>query len=96
MAKENLPVWLAELEAEDIEFIRRFILASGSLKEMASYYEISYPTIRLRLNRLIEKVSQQDQPEEPYVNLIKELALDGELSFDVAKKLITSYREERK
>ncbi|MDQ0223151.1 DUF2089 family protein [Streptococcus moroccensis] len=96
MAKEKLPVWLTELETEDIEFIRRFILASGSLKEMASYYEISYPTIRLRLDRLIEKVSQQHQPEESYVNLIKELALDGELSFEVAKKLITSYREERK
>jgi hypothetical protein len=33
-----------------------FILASGSLKELAQEYGISYPTVRLRLDRLIDRI----------------------------------------
>jgi hypothetical protein len=32
------------------------VLASGSLTELAQAYGISYPTVRLRLDRLIAKV----------------------------------------
>ncbi len=49
MAFEN--TWIAELDSEDINFIKRFILASGSLKEVAAVYDVSYPTVRLRLER---------------------------------------------
>ena len=49
-----VPVWMAELEDEDLAFIKKFILASGSLKEVASVYGVSYPTVRLRLDRLIQ------------------------------------------
>ena len=34
MAIEIIPEWMGELEEEDLAFIRRFLLASGSLKEM--------------------------------------------------------------
>ena len=36
MALQIIPDWMANLEDEDVSFIKRFILASGSLKEMAS------------------------------------------------------------
>ena len=42
---------------EDLSFIKRFVLASGSLKEVAAGYGISYPTVRLRLDRLIAKIT---------------------------------------
>ena len=48
------PRWLDFLEEEDLSFIKRFVMASGSLKELAGAYGISYPTVRLRLDRLIE------------------------------------------
>ena len=51
----TMPVWMAELEDEDLAFIKKFLLASGSLKEVASLYGVSYPTVRLRLDRLIQK-----------------------------------------
>ena len=51
-----MPVWMAELEDEDLTFIKKFILASGSLKEVAALYGVSYPTVRLRLDRLIQKI----------------------------------------
>ena len=52
MAVEVVPEWMAGLEEEDVEFIRKFLLASGSLKEMAGAYGVTYPTVRLRLDRL--------------------------------------------
>jgi len=48
--------WIDGLSEEALAFIRRFVLASGSLKEIAEIYSISYPTVRLRLDRLIEKI----------------------------------------
>lgn len=50
---DALPSWMAGLEEEDAAFIKKFVLASGSLKEMAGLYGVSYPTVRLRLDRLI-------------------------------------------
>lgn len=55
--KYSLPV-LVQLSSEDQDFIIKLIQASGSLKEMASIYGISYPTVRNRLDSLIEKISQ--------------------------------------
>ncbi|AXQ79368.1 DUF2089 family protein [Streptococcus chenjunshii] len=95
MGDEKIPSWLFELEPEDYEFMHRFILASGSLKKIAKEYGVSYPTIRLRLDRLIQKVSVKSK-SEGYVGLIKDLALEDEISFEAAKKLIAAYRKERK
>ena len=38
---DTIPVWMEVLEDEDVAFIRRFVLASGSLKEMAAQYGVS-------------------------------------------------------
>lgn len=35
MALQVIPEWMADLEDEDITFVKKFLLASGSLKEMA-------------------------------------------------------------
>ena len=89
-----MPVWMAELEDEDLTFIKKFLLASGSLKEVASLYEVSYPTVRLRLDRLIQKIQLTENAEaDPYIPLVKRLAVDDKLDFDTAKILITAYRK---
>ena len=97
MALELLPEWMSGLEEEDVAFIKKFILASGSLKEMAGQYGVTYPTVRLRLDRLIQKIRLSDTAEaDPYVALVKRLAVDDKLDFDTAKILIGAYREIRK
>ena len=89
----TMPVWMAGLEDEDLTFIKKFILASGSLKEVAALYGVSYPTVRLRLDRLIQKIQLTETAEaDPYVCLVKRLAVDDKLDFDTAKLLITEYR----
>ena len=90
----TIPVWMAELEDEDLTFIKKFLLASGSLKEVAALYGVSYPTVRLRLDRLIQKIQLTENAEaDPYISLVKRLAVDDKLDFDTAKILITAYRK---
>ncbi|KFI93429.1 hypothetical protein BISA_1516 [Bifidobacterium saguini DSM 23967] len=97
MDSTMIPPWMTNLDDEDMMFIKRFLLASGSMKEVASQYGVSYPTVRLRLDRLIQKIQLGEQIEnEPYIALIKRLAVDDKLDFDTAKILITEYRKQLK
>lgn len=93
MAIELLPDWMTGLEEEDVSFIKKFILASGSLKEVAAQYGVTYPTVRLRLNRLIQKIRiGEDTAADPYIATIKRLVVNDKLDFDTAKLLIAEYK----
>lgn len=94
---ETLPVWMSSLDDEDVVFIKRFILASGSLKEIAKQYNVTYPTVRLRLDRLIQKIQiSENTTDEPFISLIKKMAVDEKLDFDTAKVLISEYKKVKK
>ena len=94
MPIETVPEWMAGLEEEDVAFIRRFVLASGSLKEVAGVYGVTYPTVRLRLDRLIQKIRlSEDTASDPNIGLIKRLAVNEKLDFDTAKVLISAYKK---
>ena len=94
MALQVIPEGMADLEDEDITFVKKFLLASGSLKEMARQYGVTYPTVRLRLDRLIQKIKlSEDTEKEPYIALIKQLALNDKLDFETAKLLISEYKK---
>ena len=97
MALELLPDWMAELDEEDLTFIKKFVLASGSLKEMARVYHVTYPTVRLRLDKLIQKIRMGESAEaDDYIALVKRLALNDKMDFDTAKVLIAAYKKEKK
>lgn len=97
MPVETVPGWMAGLEEEDVAFIRRFLLCSGSLKEVAAEYGVTYPTVRLRLDRLIQKIRLSEEAEaEPYVALVKRLAVNEKLDLETAKLLIREYRKTKK
>lgn len=91
---DTLPTWLTDLEEEELVFMKKFVLASGSLKEMAGQYNVTYPTVRLRLDRLIQKIELKEKGEkDPYINLIRQLAIDEKMSLETAKLLIAHYRK---
>jgi len=46
----------ARLSEDDQSFIVEFIKSSGSLKEMARLLKLSYPTVRNRLDEIIERI----------------------------------------
>lgn len=94
MVLQVIPEWIINLDDEDVSFIKRFLLSSGSLKEMARQYEVTYPTVRLRLDRLIQKIKISDDTEsEPYIALIKRMAINDKIDFDTAKVLISEYKK---
>jgi hypothetical protein len=96
LAVDVVPEWMAGLEDEDIAFIKNFLLASGSLKEIALQYGVTYPTVRLRLDRLIQKINiSEENAGEPYIALVKRLAVNDKLDFDTAKILIKGYKKAR-
>lgn len=90
----EIPQWIAELGEEDLNFIKKFILSSGSLKEMARIYEVSYPTVRARLNRVIVQIrASEEREEDGYIRLIKKMAVEEKIEFDAAAVLIREYRK---
>ena len=97
MAVETVPDWMAGLEDEDVVFIKKFMLASGSLKEIAVQYGVTYPTVRLRLDRLIQKILiSDDAGNDQYVALIKRLAVNDKIDLDTAKLLLSGYKKTKK
>lgn len=79
-----------------ITFLKNFTLKSGSLKEIAKLYGVSYPTVRLRLDKLIQKIELGDQQEEePFQTFIKGLAVDSKIDLETAKMIIEKYKKEK-
>lgn len=92
------PAWLAALSSEDVQFLKRFLIASGSLKDLAQEYQVSYPTIRGRLDRLIAKVRVAEDPKitDPFVRKVRMLVADGALPQALARELLEAHRESRR
>ncbi|MCM3739457.1 DUF2089 domain-containing protein [Oceanobacillus luteolus] len=96
MDANNVPAWILSLEEEDVEFVKNFVLNSGSLKEIAKIYEVSYPTVRIRLDRLIEKIKLNDAADnEEFIKFIKQLSIDDRINLEEAKLIIEKYKKER-
>lgn len=95
---ESVPKWAEELSEEDWHFIRRFILASGSLKDLAQQYGVSYPTIRARLDRLIEKVRilSDERPKSRFHRKLQVLVAEGRLEASLARALLRAHEESLK
>jgi len=85
--------WYEVLEDEDLQFIKRLVLASGSLKELAQAYGVSYPTIRLRLDRLIEKLKVLDRTEiqDEFERLLRASYAEGKLEKSTFQALLSGY-----
>lgn len=88
--------WTEGLSEEDLAFLKRFILSSGSLKELARIYDISYPTVRLRLDRLIEKVKILDNESisSEFERLLRTLYADARIDAGTMNIILTAYRDE--
>lgn len=52
---------LALLSPDEQNFILQFVKHSGSLKEMASLLDLSYPTVRNLLNEIIQKIESYEK-----------------------------------
>lgn len=86
--------WTDYLVAEDLAFLRRFVLNSGSLKDTARDYEISYPTVRLRLDRLIAKIRalEESTDRSPFERMLRAVYAEGRVDDATFRELLTAHR----
>ena len=96
MTFEAAKNWMDDLSEEDIAFIKRFVLNSGSLKEMAKLYGVTYPTIRLRLDRLIAKVETLDEDiPSKFEKALRVKYAEGKIDYDTLKELLRLHKSEK-
>ncbi len=88
--------WIDLLGDEDLAFLKRFVLASGSLKEVAGQYGVSYPTVRRRLDRLIAKVEVLTDRGigSRFERLLRAAFADGRIDAATLAELLGAHRQE--
>src|SRR5437660_5825840 len=98
MAEQASKHPLLTLSEGDLEFVLRLVLASGSLKELAQAYGVSYPTIRAKLDALIGRLQGilQGRPVDPMAEHLADLVAKGELPASAARAVLELHRKEVK
>ncbi len=83
-----------QLEEAEQELVLRLVLVSGSLKELASLYGVSYPTIRARLDRLIDRLGRLREGEtlDPLGEMLAGYVERGQLTLPAAKRIRQLHR----
>jgi hypothetical protein len=83
------------LDEEDQQFLKRFVLCSGSLKALCDEYGVSYPTLRARLDRLIAKVKAAEDPKavDAFQRKLRVLVAEGKLSASLGRELWKAHRD---
>lgn len=93
----GFPTWMTELEEDELTFMKKFVLSSGSLKEVATLYNVTYPTVRLRLDRLIEKIQSGEEIEQDsYILFVRQLIDQGKVTGATGKALISQYKKQKR
>jgi len=85
---------LFRLSNEDLNMVMAFILVSGSIKALSEQYHVSYPTMRQRLDALIERVRKltENSAPDPLSDLLADLITKGRLTTDEARQLRDVHR----
>ena len=75
---------LARLRYEDQVFVSAFVRSHGSIKDMEKAFGISYPTVKNRLNRIIDQLHLVEDAASPGPDDALDLLERGEISADEA------------
>ena len=74
---------LAQLRPEDQAFVIAFLRHHGSIKKMEEVFDISYPTVKNRLNAIASALDKTFQAPSPNLDVLEQLAR-GEITGDEA------------
>ncbi|MHC4218999.1 MAG: DUF2089 family protein [Planctomycetota bacterium] len=85
---------LLQLGEEDLNMVSAFVLLSGSIKDLARQYGISYPTMRQRLDRLIERLQKltEGAPSDPVRDYLADLLAKGMIAPGAARRIRELHR----
>ena len=76
------------LSEEQQSFIELFALSSGSLKEMAQILGITYPTVRIRLDEIIEALKKEMKERDDYKKELLDKVEQGKITPEKAAEII--------
>jgi hypothetical protein len=79
---------LGNLPAEHQRFIEIFVLAGGNLKQIAEQAGVSYPTVRSRLDKVIESLRQEIARTQEVRGTILDAVASGKPPADEAARII--------
>lgn len=84
----------ANLSKEQLHFIEVFIISRGNIKEVEKILQVSYPTVRAKLNEVIEKLGYKAETEdgERKKSIIASLE-SGELTAEEAIQLLKKSKD---
>lgn len=74
---------LARLSVAEQLFVTAFVRSHGSLKRMEELFEISYPTVKNRLNAIVDKLDRALDTPSPNLQVLERLE-QGEVSVEEA------------
>jgi len=74
---------LAQLAPEDQVFVVAFVRHHGSIKKMEALFDISYPTVKNRLNAIGAALDKSFEAPSPNAAVLEQLAR-GEITVDEA------------
>ena len=77
------PSPLARLAPEDQAFVMAFVRHHGSIKKMEEVFEISYPTVKNRLNAIGAALDKTFEAPSPNLFVLEQLAR-GEITVEEA------------
>ena len=75
---------LARLRYEDQVFVSEFVRSHGSIKELEKAFGISYPTVKNRLNRIVDQLQLVEVGSSPAPDDALNMLERGEISVDEA------------
>jgi len=81
---------LSVLQPDQQDLVVEYLKLSGSLKDLAAAKGVSYPTIRARMDKVIEALNSVNvkRPEERRSQSVLEALEKGEISADEAEELL--------
>lgn len=89
------PNTLEQLSQADWDLALDLVKASGSLKDVAALYQVSYPTLRTRLDALIARIAELEagRKPDPMAEHLAKLVEEGLIASAAAKATLKLHRE---
>jgi hypothetical protein len=78
---------LSNLNLEQLDFVRLFIIVQGNIKEMEKRLNISYPTVKNRLAEIIAALGSKPEKQEDFADIFHDLD-EGFVSVEQALSMI--------
>jgi hypothetical protein len=79
---------ILSLNDEQQGFVELFVLSSGSLKQMAELLGVTYPTVRARLDEIIQDLRGEMKNRKEFKTEILKRVEDGKLTPEKAAEII--------